>query len=49
MFLRELNEKFYKEINYLAPFGSGNTEPKFVLENLKVILSNTKLLCLHSI
>ena len=35
-----LNEEFYKDINYLAPFGSGNTEPKFVLENLKVIVSN---------
>ena len=23
----------------MAPFGSGNTEPKFVLENLKVIVS----------
>ena len=32
-----LNEDFYKDINKLAPFGSGNTEPKFVIENLKVI------------
>jgi single-stranded-DNA-specific exonuclease len=24
----------------LAPFGSGNAEPKFVLENLRVITSN---------
>ena len=31
-----LNEEFYEEINNLSPFGSGNNEPKFVLENLKV-------------
>ena len=35
-----LNEEFYNNINYLAPFGSGNTEPKFVIENLQVITSN---------
>ena len=35
-----LNEEFYKEINSLSPFGSGNTEPKFVIENLKVIKSD---------
>jgi len=35
-----LNEKFFDEINYLAPFGSGNSEPKFVIENIKVISSN---------
>ena len=35
-----LNEKFYEEINYLSPFGSGNSEPKFVIENLKVIKSD---------
>ena len=35
-----LNEKFFDEINNLSPFGSGNNEPKFVLENLKVINSN---------
>ena len=35
-----LNEKFFHEINCLAPFGSGNSEPKFVIENLKVINSN---------
>ena len=32
-----LNEEFYEEINSLAPFGSGNSEPKFVIENIKVI------------
>jgi single-stranded-DNA-specific exonuclease len=32
-----LNEDFYKEINTLGPFGSGNNEPKFVIENLQVI------------
>ncbi len=35
-----LNEKFYEEINFLAPFGSGNSEPKFAMENIKVISSN---------
>lgn len=35
-----LNEKFFDEINYLAPFGSGNSEPKFAIENIKVISSN---------
>ena len=34
-----LNEQFYKNINCLAPFGSGNNEPKFAIENLKVITS----------
>jgi len=35
-----LNEDFYEEINCLAPFGSGNNEPKFVIENTKVISIN---------
>ena len=35
-----LNENFFHEINCLAPFGSGNNEPKFVIENIKVISSN---------
>jgi len=35
-----LNEDFLNEINSLAPFGSGNTEPKFAIENIKVISSN---------
>jgi len=34
-----LNQDFYKEISILGPFGSGNTEPKFLLENIKVISS----------
>ena len=32
-----LNEDFYKEINLLSPFGSGNPEPRFVIEKLRVI------------
>ena len=35
-----LNEDFYSEIERLAPFGSGNSEPKFVIENLQVIASD---------
>jgi len=35
-----LNFDFYEEINSLGPFGTGNNEPKFVIENLKVIKSN---------
>jgi len=34
-----LNEEFFNEINLLAPFGPGNTEPKFVIQNLKIIKS----------
>jgi single-stranded-DNA-specific exonuclease len=34
-----LNEDFFEKINFLGPFGSGNSEPKFVIENLKVISS----------
>ena len=35
-----LNEDFYEDINCLAPFGSGNSEPRFVIENIKVISTN---------
>ena len=35
-----MDEKdFYSKINTLAPFGSGNPEPKFAIENLKTINS----------
>jgi len=34
-----INEEFYEHINHLAPFGSGNNEPKFMIENLKVLNS----------
>ena len=34
-----LNIEFFSKINLLAPFGSGNTEPKFVIKNLKVLNS----------
>jgi single-stranded-DNA-specific exonuclease len=35
-----INDEFYHEICKLAPFGAGNIEPKFAIENLKVINSN---------
>ena len=35
-----LNEDFFQDINCLGPFGSGNSEPKFVIEDIKVISSN---------
>ena len=34
-----LNEDFFSEINSLSPFGSGNPEPRFVIENLKLMKS----------
>jgi len=35
-----LNEDFFQEIDSLAPFGSGNSEPKFAIENIKVLSSS---------
>ncbi len=35
-----LNEEFFSEVNSLAPFGSGNSEPKFIIENIKVLSSD---------
>ena len=37
-----VNIDFYNKINSLAPFGSGNPEPKFVIENVKSV--NNKIL-----
>ncbi len=34
-----LNIDFYKNVDMLSPFGSGNPEPKFSIEDLKVIKS----------
>ena len=34
-----LNEDFYNEINSLGPFGPGNNEPKFMIENIRIISS----------
>jgi len=34
-----LNEDFFNDINCLAPFGSGNNEPKFIIEGVKIISS----------
>jgi single-stranded-DNA-specific exonuclease len=32
-----INLDFYKKVNNLAPFGSGNPEPKFMIESLKTV------------
>ena len=32
-----INLEFYNKVNALAPFGSGNPEPKFVIEKLKTV------------
>ena len=34
-----INLEFYDKVNVLSPFGSGNPEPKFIIENLKSINS----------
>ena len=34
-----VNIDFFEKINLLAPFGAGNTEPRFVIKNLKVLNS----------
>ena len=35
-----LNNEFYKNIEILSPFGAENPEPKFLIENLKLVNSN---------
>ena len=35
-----LNPEFYKNIELLSPFGTGNPEPKFLIEDLKLANSN---------
>ncbi len=35
-----LNLEFFKKVDSLSPFGSGNPEPKFLLENVRVIKSS---------
>ncbi len=37
-----INIEFYQKVNLLAPFGSGNPEPRFVIENVKML--NSKIL-----
>ena len=32
-----VNLDFYEKVELLSPFGSGNPEPKFVMENLKAV------------
>ena len=34
-----INLEFYDKVNILSPFGSGNPEPKFMVENLKPVNS----------
>ncbi len=34
-----VNLEFFEKINLLAPFGSGNVEPRFLIKNLKVVNS----------
>jgi len=34
-----VNNNFYEKINLLSPFGSGNNEPKFLIQNLRVVNS----------
>ncbi len=36
----DLNEVFFSEINSLSPFGSGNPEPRFVIEDLELLKSS---------
>ncbi len=36
-----INIDFFNDINCLAPFGSGNNEPKFLIENIKVLSSDS--------
>ena len=34
-----INLEFYDKVNILSPFGSGNPEPKFIVENLKPVIA----------
>ena len=34
-----INIEFYKKVYALAPFGAGNPEPKFAIENLRPLSS----------
>jgi single-stranded-DNA-specific exonuclease len=34
-----LNIEFFEKINLLAPFGSGNPEPRFIIKNVKLVNS----------
>jgi len=34
-----LNKDFFDKVDALAPFGAGNSEPKFIVENVKIVNS----------
>ena len=34
-----INYEFFEKINLLAPFGSGNPEPRFIVRNIKIVNS----------
>ena len=34
-----LNKDFFDKVDELSPFGSGNSEPKFIVENVKIVNS----------
>jgi len=34
-----MNIEFYEKINSLAPFGSGNSEPRFIIKDVKLVNS----------
>jgi single-stranded-DNA-specific exonuclease len=36
---KAINLEFYNKVNILSPFGSGNPEPKFMIENMKTVNS----------
>ena len=37
IFSSALNEDFFNKINILSPYGSGNSEPTFLIEDIKIV------------